>query len=101
MTFNQRNLVLAAVLWAGGPIAAVNAQEVQAPTAGTPLATCLKAVNLLGASMGHAEIKDSQGRDAYRFTLRTSGMDYTATCDAKSGIVSDISPRQPGDAAPL
>lgn len=101
MNFKPRNLVLATLLWTGAPITATTAQDVQAPAAGTTLETCLKAVNLLGASMGYSEVTDGQGHPLYRFRLRTSGMDYMATCDAKSGIVGDISARRPDDTAPL
>jgi hypothetical protein len=59
-------------------------------------AACLRAVNLLGASMGHVETKSSDGRLVYRFRLRTAGLDYDATCDAGTGVVGDVTPRLGG-----
>jgi len=66
-----------------------------APT--DPFDKCLKAVNSLGASMGHTDTTDDKGRPAFSFRLRTSGLDYTAVCDAQSGLISDVSPRIAGD----
>ncbi|MEQ1576516.1 MAG: hypothetical protein ABL894_02580 [Hyphomicrobium sp.] len=91
---------MAMAFWACGTLL-TTATLAEATAPANPLETCRKAVNLLGASMGHADVKDAHGRPAYRFLLRTSGMDYEATCDAQTGIVGDISPRRTGETAPL
>lgn len=56
------------------------------------LDTCIAAVSALGASMGHEEVAGPDGRVLYKFRLRTSGYDYNATCDAQTGMVSDVTP---------
>jgi hypothetical protein len=66
----------------------------QAPTEPPNLATCTKAVNVLGATMSHSEFKDADGRTKYRFTLRTSGLDYDAICDAATGVIGDVTPHR-------
>ena len=60
---------------------------------------CLKSVSVLGASMGHSEIKSKDGRQLYRFTLRTAGLDYVADCDAATGSIGDVVPRMAAPAA--
>jgi hypothetical protein len=57
---------------------------------------CRSAVNGLGASMGHAEVKGPDGRLFYKFVLRTAGPDYEAWCDAETGILGDVKPRNAG-----
>lgn len=64
----------------------------EAPAARSPDA-CLKAINVLGAAMGHTESTAADGRLMYKFRLRTSGLDYEATCDAATGVVGDVKPR--------
>jgi hypothetical protein len=56
-------------------------------------AACTKTVNAMGASMGHQAETSADGRPVYRFVLRTNGFDYDVVCDAKTGVVSDVSPR--------
>jgi hypothetical protein len=56
-------------------------------------AACTKTVNAMGASMGHKTDVAPDGRPIYRFVLRTNGLDYDVVCDAKTGVVSDVSPR--------
>jgi hypothetical protein len=56
-------------------------------------AACTKTINALGASMGHKPDVAHDGRPVYRFVLRTNGLDYDAVCDAKTGVVSDVTPR--------
>lgn len=64
------------------------------------LDTCTKAVNALGATMGHTEFKGEDGRTMYKFKLRTAGLDYDAVCDAATGVVGDVAPhRGPSDDA--
>jgi hypothetical protein len=56
-------------------------------------AACTKTVNAMGASMGHQAETAPDGSPVYRFVLRTNGFDYDVVCDAKTGVVSDVSPR--------
>lgn len=88
----HRSLALAAFALSVAAVAPVMAESKEAPGTPSPDA-CLKAVNLLGASMGHTEGKDPDGRPQYKFRLRTSGLDYEATCDAETGVVGDVKPR--------
>ncbi len=101
MQTKYRNLILSVLVFTAVPAGLTWAQEAPAPAAATPFDKCLKAVNLRGASMGHTETKDAQGRPAFRFTLRTSGMDYVAICDAQSGMIHDVSPKPSGGPSPL
>lgn len=57
------------------------------------VAACTKTVNAMGAAMGHKTDISPDGRPIYRFVLRTNGLDYDVVCDAKTGLVSDVSPR--------
>ncbi len=57
------------------------------------VAACTKTVNAMGASMGHTPDVAPDGRPIYRFVLRTNGLDYDVVCDAKTGVVGDVSPR--------
>lgn len=63
------------------------------PATGAASDTCRDAVNKLGASISETADKDHNGRDVYRFVLRTSGWDYVVQCDAKTGILGDVRPR--------
>lgn len=72
---------------------AVRAETAAPATLASPDA-CLKTVNALGASMGHTQSKDSEGRVIFKFRLRTAGLDYDATCDAASGIVGEVTPHK-------
>ncbi len=63
------------------------------PVSGINLDACQKAMSVLGASMGHTEVKAKDGRPLFRFWLRTTGLDYTADCDAATGSVVDVAPR--------
>ncbi len=71
-----------------GPIYAEGAKQ------RAPIAACEKAVSILGASMGHKEITVGNGFAAYLFLVRANGFDYEVTCDATTGVVSDVTPRQ-------
>lgn len=62
-------------------------------TAAAPSDACLKAINALGAAMGRTETTAADGRLLYKYRVRTSGLDYDATCDAKTGVVGDVKPR--------
>jgi malonyl CoA-acyl carrier protein transacylase len=75
----------------GFSLPALAAQTVsqEAPSADA----CTKTVNAMGAAMGHRAETAPDGRPMYRFTLRTNGLDYDVMCDAKSGVVSDVTPR--------
>lgn len=58
-----------------------------------PVDACSKNVEALGASMGHKADIAPDGRQIYRFVLRTAGLDYEVVCDAKTGVVGDVTPR--------
>lgn len=54
---------------------------------------CRKTVHAMGASMGEAEEKAAEWGLAYHFVIRTNGIDYDVLCDAKTGLVKDVSKR--------
>lgn len=83
---------IAACLSALATVSALADGQSPPPAAGSP-AACLKAVNVLGASMGHTETTSADGRLTYKFRLRTNGLDYDASCDAATGVVGDVTPR--------
>lgn len=86
MTLNRSLAVLMVSVGVAAPVMADSKDAAPSPDA------CLKAVNLLGASMGFRETKSADGRLNYTFRLRTSGLDYEATCDAETGVVGDVKP---------
>ncbi len=88
-------LILACCL--GAPLAAEAAAD------GKPSAdACGKTVNAIGASMGYTEFKGPNGEPAFRYVVRTNGVDYDVLCQASTGVVTDVSPRvaAPETAAP-
>jgi hypothetical protein len=54
---------------------------------------CRKNVHAMGASMSDAEEKKLDWGLAYHFVIRTNGIDYDVLCDAKTGLVKDVTPR--------
>lgn len=55
---------------------------------------CQKAVDLMGASLGSKAITADNGAPAILFLVRANGLDYEVICDAATGVVSDVAPRE-------
>lgn len=79
--------VLAAAFASPALAAETVAQDMPDPAA------CTKTINAMGASMGYKPEVAPDGRPVYRYVLRTNGLDYDAVCDAKTGLVNDVTPR--------
>lgn len=98
MLLRSAKTILTAAALTGFAVASASslaAEEASASDkAPTPSAdVCLKAINALGASMGRTETTAADGRLMYKYHVRTSGLDYDAICDAKTGVVGDVKPR--------
>lgn len=91
---NTRFSLSVAAAIAAGYTAFANPVHATSDKEQEPIADCEKAVSILGASMGHKEITSGGGLTAYLFLVRANGFDYEVVCDAKSGVVSDVTPRQ-------
>ncbi|MGE0023434.1 MAG: hypothetical protein AB7S70_07380 [Hyphomicrobium sp.] len=90
MTPKLANLLSIAALSCSLPAAAAETVSRETP----PPDACAKAVGALGAPMSHKTETAPDGRPIYRFVLRTNGLDYEAVCDAATGVVGDVTPRQ-------
>ncbi len=86
-------LVLACCLAA--PLAAEAASDGKPTTD-----ACGKTVNAMGASMGYSESKGPNGEPAFRYVVRTNGIDYDVLCEASTGVVTDVAPRVSATASP-
>ena len=87
----SRTFLMAAVLTSQAGLSSA----AEAPATAAKLDACLKAVSVLGASMGYTEVKSTDGRSVLKFRLRTSGLDYVAECDPETGSIGDVSPHYP------
>jgi hypothetical protein len=87
-----RLAAVGAMLGAGAAMAAPLAAA-QSDGGAPEIGACLKAVNAMGASMGHDAASGPDGRPAYHFVVRTNGLDYDVVCDAATGVVEDVSRR--------
>ena len=56
-----------------------------------PLDRCLKSVNIIGASIGHTEQVGTNGEPMLHFVVRSNGSEYDVKCEAKSGMIKDVS----------
>ncbi len=74
----------------GSPLSAEAAPEAKASAE-----ACGKTVNAMGASMGYSESKGPKGEPAFRYVVRTNGVDYDVLCEASTGVVTDVAPRVP------
>lgn len=52
---------------------------------------CTRSVQAMGASMGYTAVPGE--KPTFLFTVRVNGLDYTALCDAETGMVKDVSPK--------
>lgn len=78
-------------------IAAAPALATESAGATPPSAdACRKTVHAMGASMGEAEQKAAEWGLAYHFVVRTNGIDYDVVCEAATGVVTDVTRRDPG-----
>jgi hypothetical protein len=58
----------------------------------TKLDACIKSVSLIGAQIKHKEVTRADGSPAFEFVVRSTGADYRVMCDAKTGVLGDVSP---------
>jgi|CXWL01.1.fsa_nt_gi hypothetical protein len=80
------------IIVAGTALAAASATGSVARTAlGND--ACAKTIHAMGAELGRAEEKGAEGALAYRFVVRTNGVDYDVICDAATGVVRDVALR--------
>lgn len=90
MTFSKTTL--AAMLAATAFFPSAAAAEEQKVAEASKLDPCLKSVSLIGAQIKHKEITRADGSPGFEFIVRTTGADYRVTCDAKSGVLGDVTP---------
>jgi hypothetical protein len=69
-----------------------NAGEMKVADA-SKLDACIESVSLIGAQIRHKEVTRADGSPAYEFVVRSStANDYRVICDAKTGMLGDVSP---------
>ncbi len=71
---------------------AAQADQRLSVTQTTPSAdACTRTIQAMGASMGYTAVPGE--KPTFLFTVRVNGVDYSALCDAATGMVKDVSPK--------